>query len=375
MRASFSDGYNVGREHRRSAERVMRVLIVGAGPTGLTAALELARRGIDTKIVDRRAEGSGLSRAVGIMPASLEILKPCGVSERLLAEGIRMADFHFFLDARKLLSFTTRRADPKHDFLLALPQDRTEAVMRNRLAERRIKVAFGTTLAGFEQSSEGVTAAYADRTTERFDYLIGADGMHSTTRRILGVAFNGYDLPETWSIADVEACAWPYRDSFVVSALRDGRVAVVAHIGEERYRVISNTPDALATLALPLDVSRLHRQGTFGISVRQVDDYQVGRVLLAGDAAHCHSPVGGRGMNLGIADAAELAQRLADGELSGYSASRHRAGKAVIAASEGARKIVTSGKWSRRMLFRLGLTAVRLLPPLKRHTARVVLRG
>jgi 2-polyprenyl-6-methoxyphenol hydroxylase-like FAD-dependent oxidoreductase len=353
----------------------MRVLIAGAGPTGLTAAIELARRGVEVKIVDKRAAGSGFSRAVGIMPKSLELLTDSGTAEGLLAEGIRMADFHIFLDGRVLLSFTTRRADPKYDFLLALPQDRTEAIMRDRLTERRLKVAFGTTLAGFEQSSEGITVAYADRTTERFDYLIGADGVHSTTRKILGVAFDGYDLTETWSIADVEACDWPYQSSFVVSALSDGRVAVVAQIGAHRYRVISDTPDALATLVLPLDVSQIHRQGTFNISVRQVAKYQVGRVFLAGDAAHCHSPVGGRGMNLGIADAADLARRLADGDPSGYGAARHPVGKAVIAASEGARKIVSSGKWSRRALFRLGLAAVRLLPPLRRRAARVVLRG
>lgn len=353
----------------------MKVLIVGAGPTGLTAALELERRGIETKIIERRAEGSGFSRAVGIMPKSLELLNASGVAKRLLDEGIRMADFHFFLDTRKLLSFTTRGADPKFDFLLALPQDRTEAIMRGRLAKQRIRVAFGTTLAGFEQSSEGVTVAYADRTTERFDYVIGADGVHSTTRKILGLAFNGYDLPETWSIADVEAHNWPYRDGFVVSALHDGRVAVVAHIGMNRYRVISNTPDALATLSLAFEVSRIHRQGTFGISIRQVEKYQVGRIFLAGDAAHCHSPVGGRGMNLGIADAVDFAKRIAGGDSSGYTDARFPVGKAVIAASEAARKVVTSGKWSRRALFCMGLTAVKLLPPLRRRTARVVLRG
>jgi 2-polyprenyl-6-methoxyphenol hydroxylase-like FAD-dependent oxidoreductase len=356
-------------------EHMMRVLVAGAGPTGLTAALELERRGIDVKIIDKRDAGSGFSRAVGIMPNSLELLIPSGVAERLLAKGIQMANFHFFIDGRERLSFTTRGIEEKYDFLLALPQDETEAIMRGRLAERRTKVAFKKALAGFEQSSEGVTVAYDDRTTERFDYLIGADGVHSTTRKILGLSFDGNDLPETWSIADVDARDWAYQGSFVISALHDGRVAVVAHIGKNRYRVISDTADALATLVLPLDVTKIHRQGTFNISVRQVEKYQVGRVFLAGDAAHCHSPVGGRGMNLGIADAADLARRLADGDPSGYDEARYPVGKAVIAASEGARKIVTSGNWGRRTLFRLALAAVNLLPPLRRRTAHVVLRG
>ena len=353
----------------------MKALIVGAGPTGLTAALELERRGIEIKIIDKREAASGFSRAVGIMPHSLELLSPSRVAERLLSDGIQMADFHIFLDGDERLSFSTRGADPKYDFLLALPQDQTEAIMREQLGKDRTKVSFKTELAGFEQSSEGVTAVYANRKSERFDYLIGADGIHSTARNILGVPFDGYDLPETWSIADVDARDWPYQGSFVVSVLSGGRVAVVAHIGKSRYRVISNTPDALATLALPLEVIKIHRQGTFNISVRQAETYQVGRIFLAGDAAHCHSPVGGRGMNLGIADAADLAQRLADGDPSGYSAARHPAGKAVIAASEGARKIITSSKWSRRVLFRCALAAVNLLPSLRRRTAHTVLRG
>lgn len=353
----------------------MKVLIVGAGPTGLTAAIELERRGIEAKIIDQRPEGSGLSRAVGILPKSIALLGPSGVSNRLLAEGIRMADFHFFVDGRKRVSFSTRGAHPKYDFLLALPQDRTEALMRDRLAELRRKVSFGNALAGFEQSTEGVTAALANNKTERFDYLIGADGAHSTTRKILDLPFYGYDLPETWSIADIDARDWQYQDSFVVSVVAGGRVAVVAQIGADRYRVVSNTPDALDTLTLPLDVTKIHRQGTFAISIRQVETYQVGRVFLAGDAAHCHSPVGGRGMNLGIADAAELARRLAEDDLDGYSAARHAEGKKVIAESEAVRKIITSKKRSRRLLFGAGLAAVRMLPWLRRRTARVLLRG
>ena len=353
----------------------MKVVIAGAGPTGLTAALELERRGIETCIVDKRPEGSGFSRAVGIMPKSLEILTPSGVTGRLLADGIRMADFHVFLDAREAMSFSTRGADPAYDFLLALPQDRTEAIMRERLAELGREVAFSTALVDIEQDDDGIFAIFEDGRREAADYLIGADGIHSAARQTLGLAYNGYDLPETWSIADVEARDWPHNNSFVVSAMQGGRVAVVAHIGPTRYRVISNTPDALETLALPLDVTEIHRQGEFNISIRQVDSYQLGRVFLAGDAAHCHSPVGGRGMNLGIADAADLARRMADGDLSGYSAARYAEGKTVIAESEGARKIITSGKISRRLLFRVALAAVNALPPLKQRAARVALRG
>ncbi len=351
----------------------MNVMVVGAGPTGLTAAVELARRGVDVRIVDKRAEGSGFSRAVGILPKSLELLEASGASARLLDEGVRIQRVHVFQGKQELLTVSLGQQGADGGFILALAQDRTEAILRDCLSNHGVAVEWSRELTDFRQEGDRVFAVFADGATEDFDYLVGADGVRSRVRDALGVDYDGINLPETWSIADVDANGWPFDKSFVVFRLDHGRVAVVVPLEANRYRVISNTDNALAALPLPLAVTNIHREGEFKISVRQVDRYNVDRVYLAGDAAHCHSPVGGRGMNLGIDDAAEFARRLADGTLEGYGESRHARGRRVIKASEGLRKFVTSKSGINAMLFRVLTAAVGRVPALQRGLGRAML--
>ncbi|WP_340149484.1 FAD-dependent oxidoreductase [uncultured Sneathiella sp.] len=355
----------------------MRVLVVGAGPTGLTAAVELKRRGMEVEIIEKQTEGSGLSRAVGITPMSLCLLYPSGVADKLLAEGIRFREARLYRRATLALVLQIHATPPKYgyDFILGLPQDRTEALLREALEAEGVTVRFSTELTGLMEEKDGVLATLADGASERFDYVLGADGVHSTTRKLLDIPFPGHDLPETWSIADVDARNWPHPETLTLCQLSRGGVMVAVPLAKDRYRVISNRPEALRQLPLEMDVTNVRREGAFTISVRQVSFYNRGRVYLAGDAAHCHSPVGGRGMNLGIADAAEFARRLEDGTLDSYSAARHREGAKIIAGSERVRKFVTSTRPMIRKLFRLALVAAAHLPPLRRKIIDVLLYG
>ncbi|MBL4756646.1 MAG: FAD-dependent monooxygenase [Rhizobiales bacterium] len=353
----------------------MRILIVGAGPTGLTAAVELARRGMLPDIIDRRDSGSGLSRAVGIMPTSLKILKPSGVTAQLVAEGIKFHAVKIYNGASLAFSMRLALKGRKDEFVLGLPQDRTEAHLQSAFEKYGGKIQFATELENLSQTGEQVIVTFTDGTTENYDYVIGADGISSTTRSLLGLGFPGHDLPETWSIADVDAENWPNGNSFTICKLKAREIVVVAPLEANRYRIISNTEDALKSLPLPINVTKIRRQGQFGISIRQVEAYSKGRVYLAGDAAHCHSPVGGRGMNLGISDSAELAHRFATGDLAGYSANRHREGKIIIGGSETIRKFVTSPNFfMRKLLFAL-LWLVGKLPFLQVKIIERILYG
>lgn len=351
----------------------MQIVIIGAGPTGLTTAVELARQGIIPTVIERQPEASTLSRAVGILPRSLQILNPSGVSEQLLAEGIQMRTIEIYQGRRKTLALPLQGAHPINEYVLALAQDRTEAILRDALVRYGGSVKYGTEFTNLQQDGQQVIVQTADGQELACDYLIGADGTRSTTRESLGVDFPGYELERTWSIADVDAEGWSKPETFVLSLVKKGGVVVVVPLEKARYRIISNTEDALATLPLKLNVTNIRRAGTFRIAIRQVHEYAKGRVLLAGDAAHCHSPVGGRGMNLGIDDAAELAKRLVEGRLDGYSVSRHKVGAETITASENARKLFTASRFFNRTLLTLGLRAVNWLPFVKRRIAKTFL--
>jgi 2-polyprenyl-6-methoxyphenol hydroxylase-like FAD-dependent oxidoreductase len=278
----------------------MKVLIAGAGPSGLTAGVELARRGIRVEIIERSDGISTLSRAVGINPRSLELLTPSGVTRKLLAQGVIYNHVRVYRGATLWATAPLTAAPIRHGYniMLGLPQDQTEAILRDRFTALGGMIAYGVELSGIRQDQHGVIAETTDGGEWPADYLIGADGIRSAARPAIGIAANGVDLPDTWSIADADA-DWPHKHDATLCLMDQGQMAAI-------------------------------------------DTYQNGRVFLAGDSAHSQSPAGGRGMNLGIADSADLAHRLAHGDLQTYSAARHAEGKKVMAGAEQMRKIVTS---------------------------------
>ncbi|MEM9223570.1 MAG: NAD(P)/FAD-dependent oxidoreductase [Pseudomonadota bacterium] len=352
----------------------MDILVVGAGPTGLSAALMAAKLGFKPRVIERRATGSNLSRAVGLLPATMPIFARLGVLERIRAKAVEIEEAKIITND-KVAAILPLASDPDPAVrLLSLPQDRTEAILEDALAEHGVNVEYDKPFESATQEGDRVHVTMGGGERATFDEVLGADGAKSLVRDAIGVEAKGFELAEDWSIADIDVPApLPKQIRLYLDGSHD--VVFMIPLEAKRARLVSNTSDALKTARGRLELAEVRRAGAFRISVRQVDRYRVGGISLAGDAAHTHSPVGGRGMNLGIADAADWAERLAAGTLSGYSAARHVAGKHAIAFSERGRRTILGGSGTKRSLAVAAISVASRLPIVRKRLGRLFLTG
>ncbi len=349
------------------------VLVVGAGPTGLTAAIELARRGVPVRIVDRNAGPTPLSKAVGIAAHSLELLEPSGVAQHLLERGRRITHIRFHHAGHEIAALDFRHLRHRFAFLLALPQHETEATMTEVLAGLGVEVQRQTELIGLRQAGDTVLvelASPAGRTIARVGYVFGADGIHSRVREQAGLHFEGYQHERCWSIADVVLEDWPFDVDAGHAFLHDnGDIGFMIPIGDRRWRAISNTEDAMSRIDGRRGRERILQHDVFELPVRLGASYQAGSVYIGGDAAHVHSPIGARGMNLGIEDAVAFVRRFEAGELADYTAERRPPGRDWIRFSE---RLLSIAQERRPLAIRLrnaGLRLVNRLPVAQRRIA------
>jgi 2-polyprenyl-6-methoxyphenol hydroxylase-like FAD-dependent oxidoreductase len=265
----------------------------------------------------------------------------------------------------------------RFNFLLSLPQSETETIMAEALSGYGVQVEWRTALVGLKQERGEIRAMVdgpAGRRELTCKHLFGADGVHSAVRSSVGIAFDGCTHQRLWSIADAEIANWPYEPRAAHAFLhRDGDVGFIIPIGEVRFRTVSNTADALARIPGGFSISRVLRTDTFQIPSRQAQRYQIGGVFLGGDAAHVHSPIGARGMNLGIEDAASFASRLVANALDGYSAERWPVGRRWMQLSErmlaAAQASNTPAITLRNLVFRVFGSLPLLQRPMLEHVA------
>ena len=309
------------------------ILIVGAGPVGLTMALELARYKVPVRIIDRMTERADTSRAVGIWPRTLELLDRAGGSDDFIADGNKVTIANIIAGSKQLARLSFGGIDSPYPFVLMLPQNKTEALLDRRLAACGIRCELGVELEGVTQDSDGVTASIRHPDgrvgTERFDWLVACDGAHSPVRHSLGLSFEGDTIDTDWGLGDFHLSGAPFgMDELATYWHRDGPI-VVFPLAPGRYRLIASlgpskggtpvppTPEgfqALVDSRGPAGIKLsdpIPGSPAFRINERQVPTYRSGRVFLAGDAAHVHSPAGAQGMNTGMQDAFNLAWKLA----------------------------------------------------------------
>src|SRR5690349_1490262 len=315
------------------------VVIVGGGPSGLMLAGELALAGIDVAIVERRRnQDIAGRRAGGLHARTIEIFDQRGIADRFLAKGqiAQVAGFSFIrLD---ISDFPTR-----HNYGLALGQNHIERIMADWVEELPVTFYRGREVTGFAQDDTGVNVTLSDGTLLRAMYLVGCDGGRSSIRKTAGIEFRGWEASTSYLIAEVEMDdepAWGIRRGEKgVNALgkvedgkRVGVVLVEPHVVEGGEPTFSELRAALiAVYGTDFGARNPTLLSRFTDMARQAASYRERRVLLAGDAAHVHSPAGGQGLNLGIQDAVNLGWKLAqvvkgtspDSLLDSYQAERH----------------------------------------------------
>jgi 2-polyprenyl-6-methoxyphenol hydroxylase-like FAD-dependent oxidoreductase len=338
------------------------VLVVGAGPVGMTMASELARYGIPVRIVDKEAQRTDKSKALVLWSRTLELLDRGGGSAPFVEAGFKAEAVNFIAGDKVIGRVSMESVQTPYPFGLMLPQSETERLLEERLHDLGVEVDRQVELTTFKSSTDGVEAVlrHADGREEAVssDWLVGCDGAHSAVRHGLDAPFAGETMDSDWMLADIHMTGYPFPDSEAsVYWHRDG-VFVIFPISPGRYRVIADSapvgtehPPSPTLESVQAIMDRRGPSGLkgfdpiwlagFRINGRKVASYRWGRVFLAGDAAHVHSPAGGQGMNTGMQDAFNLAWKLAlvvqgicaEHLLDSYSPERSGVGDEVLKAA------------------------------------------
>jgi 2-polyprenyl-6-methoxyphenol hydroxylase-like FAD-dependent oxidoreductase len=378
------------------------VLVVGAGPTGLLVTEELLRRGVPVRLIERSTEQSTQSRALVVGARTLEIMDDLGIAEEAVRRGriLRRIDVHPQGD--DVIPLELDGIDSPFPFALSLPQPATADLLETAARARGAVVERGTELTTCRQDADGVTATLrmpdGSERTVRADWLIACDGAHSAVRRTAGVADDHRDLHRAFLLADVVA-DWELPHDRLHPWLSEHGILVLLPLPKPgHWRVIADVPsgadapeqnEELLTRLLaertPLSdggsaVSRVDWLSGFEVRESLAAHYRHGRILLAGDAAHTHSPVGGQGMNVGLQDAHNLAWKLAlvvqgragDGLLDSYEQERRPVADHVLHATTRATKVATLHSPGVRTLRREALKLISRTAPVRHKLAQGV---
>lgn len=364
------------------------VIVIGAGPTGLALGIALIQKGVRPLLVDRLATGQNTSRAAVIHARTLEVLAPLGVTDSLIAAGIQASRFSIRDRDRTLLPIEFGRLPTRYPYALMVSQATTEAILLERYLALGGKMLRPRSFHGLHQDEAGVTVTLDDGSQHRARFVVGADGMHSRVREEAGIAFPGASYPESFVLADVRLGGELPLDEVILFFSPAGMV-VVAPLPDGQHRIVATTDQAPEQPDIPWLQALLDARGPehetltvqsilwgsrFHVHHRIATDYRSGRVLLAGDAAHVHSPAGGQGMNAGILDAVSLANALTEAlrgneqALTHYGRQRRPIAKHIIALADRLTRLATV-RPRLRPLRNSVMSLLGRIPPLRRHLA------
>jgi 2-polyprenyl-6-methoxyphenol hydroxylase-like FAD-dependent oxidoreductase len=369
------------------------VIIVGAGPTGLSLACQLVRYGIDFVIIEKKAGVTTHSKAIGVQARTMEIYEQLGVVEQALAGGQIAGKIQIVTGGKVRggvdLSAMGAGLSP-YPYLFILDQSKNEQLLCEYLKSHNKEVLWRTELEDFTQAKMGVTARVktADGESKSIEakYLVGCDGAKSPVRHTLGLTFEGSTFERLFYVADAQV-DWEFSHDAGYGCFSPASVALFfPMVGENRYRIIGTFPEGLEKdegeilyeeieqrikedTKLDLEISHVNWFSVYKVHTRAVDRFSIGRCFVAGDAAHIHSPAGGQGMNTGIQDVYNLAWKMAfvikgyAGEqlLATYNEERLPNAQRLLATTDRAFNVLAGSNW----LF--GLVRMKILPLIAKY--------
>ncbi|WP_117210428.1 rifampin monooxygenase [Allorhizocola rhizosphaerae] len=329
------------------------VIVAGGGPTGVMLAGELRLHGVRVLVLEKETEPTKVVRSLGLHARSAEVMDQRGLLDRFLAHGRQFPLGGFFAGISKP---QPDRLDTAHPYVLSIPQTITDRLLAEHAVEVGAEIRRGCELVGLSQDDHGVTVELADGTQSRARYLVGCDGGRSTVRKLLGVGFPGEPSTVETLLGEMEVAVSPETLTAANAEIRKTQLRFgTMPLGDGAYRVVVPAEGVAEDRTVPPTFEEFKQQlrataGTdfgvhsprwlsrFGDATRQAERYRVGRVLLAGDAAHIHPPTGGQGLNLGIQDAFNLGWKLAAevngwapaGLLDSYHTERHPVAASVL---------------------------------------------
>ena len=383
---------------------MLDALICGAGPTGMVLALELALRGARIRLIDRSPGPGTASRAIIVHARTLELYRRLGLAEEIVGHGIKVARFHLREGRHEAASIPVGdfgRGLSPYPFVLSLPQDEHEKILERHLEKAGIRVEWNASLVRFAEAGDHVRAVvHAGGCDEAIEsaYLCGCDGAHSTVREGLGLTFPGGTYEQLFYVTDVEARGIATDGDMHLSLGSDIFCVVFPIRTTGRFRLIGIVPEELASKpTVTLDDVRPFVERLLGIEVgdekwfstyqvhhRVAEHFRKGRVFIAGDAGHVHSPAGGQGMNTGIGDAINLAWKIAavtsgrasDRILDTYEPERIQFARTLVATTDRAFKNVVNrraaGRFVRKVLFPHIVPRVVRFPAVRRLAFRTL---
>lgn len=351
-------------------------LVVGAGPTGLAAALFLADHGRSVRIIEKKREPSPFSKAFGVNARTLELLEPSGVTGEFLKNGRRLSTVSIERAGEILARFEFAEVDHRYPFLCVQSQADSERLLTEALAARAITVERGTELIGISDDGSGCEATMISdgiKESVHATAIFAADGATSTVRTTLGIDFPGVSYPEPWSLYDVELATSLEPDGGHIFLLDDGGMFAVRQKGNV-WRVLGNGRDLLSSSPAGTAVGDVRWESQFKIENRVAATFSRGHIHLGGDAAHVHAGIGARGMNLGIEDAYVFANLLHANRLDQYDRLRRPVVNKVVGQIAHMMQVPRSATPAGRIVRRFpGL--VRVVAPRLRHRIQPWLLG